>query len=257
MLACNTEQNRSANSSATNASEGLSRQFLGGVWTNQSFVEAIKKHDSPYNRFDCTELYFDAASQGDTLWLNRCQLDVAQIAYTRPNADTLFIADWQQKGAHIVRLGNDALKLINHNDETETVFVRSDKNYIESEQMPPFKYSFRQFMNDNTIAGNYSIIYPESAAKREVVFKSDGTLSGLSDFSKYTLWVGGDKGGMCSENIMSFNNMQIDTLYGWHQRGDTLLLCNLKALHTADEKPQYEFNKIAIKMLRQQPTGIK
>jgi hypothetical protein len=256
VLACQNAQSPTAAHTTTGEADGLNRQFLAGVWTNQAFVEAVEKHDSPYNRFDCTELYFDAAVQADTLWLNRCQLDVAQLAYTHKGKDTLFIADWQQKGASIVRLGNDALRLINHNNQQNTVFVRAAERYIEGEQMPPFKYSYRRLINEQTISGNYQIIYPSSAAKREVLFNGDGSLSGLSDFSKYTLWIGGDKGSMCSENIMSFNNMQIDTLYGWHQRGDTLLLCNLKNVGTDDGKPQYEFNKIAIKLLRQQPTDL-
>ncbi|MBK8471592.1 MAG: hypothetical protein IPL33_05000 [Sphingobacteriales bacterium] len=74
---------------------------------------------------------------------------------------------------------------------------------------------------------------------------------------KYTLWVGGDIASMCTENLISFNNLQIDTLYGWHQRGDTLLLCTLKNQSLPDEKPEYIFDKIAIKMLRESATEIK
>jgi 3-hydroxybutyryl-CoA dehydrogenase len=243
-----------SSSSATTAT--ADRDAWSGVWTNQAFVTALEKRDSPYNQYNCTEIYF--APKSDTLWFNSCQLEVGQFGYTRRGKDTLYIADWSKKGVSIVRLGDNALQFIDHNfDDEKTIYVRSEPRYIEAETMPPFEYSYRRRLNAHTIAGKYHITHPTSAANREVMFGEDGALQGLSDFSKYTLWVGGDIASMCTENLISFNNLQIDTLYGWHQRGDTLLLCTLKNQSLPDEKPEYIFDKIAIKMLRESATEIK
>ncbi len=222
-------------------------QFYG-VWTNVAFEQAVRNHNAPYNQYDCTELYI-SPQKTDSLWLVHCQMEVALLGYQPKGKDTLFIAEWQQKGVSIVLQPDHTLQLINHNNQTETLFTKADPAYIEAEQMPPFSYSYRKFMNANTIAGTY--IDPQKPAVGKVEFNADGTTKGINRYKNYTLWVGGDYASMCQNNLISLNNGIIDTLFGWQQTGDTLAFFALKNVAQPDEKPEYIYHNKALVLLKQ------
>lgn len=219
-----------------------------GVWTNQAFQQAVKNQKDPYNQYDCTEIYIDP-SLPDSLWLIRCQMDVALLGYKFKANDSLFIAEWQQKGVTIALQPDQTLKLINHNDQTETLFTKAEDAYIEAEEMPPFKYAYRKFINAHTIAGTY--IDPKKPTIGKVEFRTDGATKGLGGYNKYTLWVGGDYASMCQNNVLSLNNGAIDTLFGWQQNGDSLAFFTLKNKALPDEKPEYVYKDKALVLVKQ------
>lgn len=254
-----TNEQGSFGNASTNAdihANNTPTEWYYGVWTNKSFADAVVRQNAPYNRFNCTEFAI-SPEMPDSLWVVRCQTDVALMPFQRKGRDTLLIAQWQQKGVSLVRIDSTTLSFIDHNNGNQSeLFVRANPQYVEKETIPPFRYAHRRLLNSSLIAGDYAIAYPKNAAGKEVHFGEDGSLSGLSNFNKYTLWVGGTQGTSCKENVLSFNNGEIDTLYGWQKSADSLFLISLQNAKKSDKNLTYQYSKVAIKMVRRRENFI-
>lgn len=71
-----------------------------------------------------------------------------------------------------------------------------------------FTWIFQQYLNEKFIAGNYSLYKEGSPKSDEVVFTTDGEVSGLADYNTYNICFSGDCVAETEKphNIISFGN---------------------------------------------------
>ncbi len=112
------------------------------------------------------------------------------------------------------------------------VYYKADEKYIQPNGR--FKESFTAAFNDASIAGSYTVISNNKLRGNQVIFNTNGSVSGLSDGYFYRCCIGGDCLETTSEPANTFtliNNTPPDETWSWQfdNSGEQLTLKKIKA----------------------------
>lgn len=128
--------------------------------------------------------------------------------------------------------GTIKMMIAGHDYPLPLVYYKADEKYIQPNGR--FKESFTAAFNDASIAGSYTVISNNKLRGNQVIFNTNGSVSGLSDGYLYRCCIGGDCLETTSEPANTFtliNNTPPDETWSWQfdNSGEQLALKKLKA----------------------------
>ena len=224
---------------------------LDGHWLNKEYLDALQGNHSPQQvakslSFYTTELVFNQKN-GDSLVVFNGQVEFSNLPIKR-SGDTLRLKLNQDAQTEIIYSPID--KTLFFTDKTLNRvfrFVRADSSLIDKSYSP--KVAFPSAVNKATFEGSWNMVEHLSTQK-SVIFDRVGNIKGWDKYQNYTVCVNGD----CADNedgdVIFFGNKKKSDQYGFHSKGDSITVFELKQINDADEKPVYRHGLPLVLLVR-------
>lgn len=155
---------------------------ITGKYINHSHLETVSNSDTMNSPFYCTELtilandsvFIDTGSEGTKLAYKK-EGDVYLIENASSMGDMTFIV---------------------HDDSTvtliDTAWTKKNTNSEFKKVNPKSNWTFANFLNNEIIAGDYTLYENGKQTHKKVNFSIDGQVSGLDNLSNYSICYSGD-----------------------------------------------------------------
>lgn len=157
---------------------------LKGTFINQSYLDRSSDTLLSAIPFYCTELVFD---KPDSV-LVKNGFEEYTLKY-EIKKDTCFVKKaYQHQGVL-----KDLVLLVS----SDTSFVALEQDFTGSKLPAAFTKTsvfegFEYGLNKSTIAGKYAVVHPGAEQSEVITFAENGTIKGLSNFSKFSICYSGD-----------------------------------------------------------------
>ncbi len=128
----------------------------------------------------------------------------AKVAYRKEKDYFILLKAYQGKDM-IFTLNNDSsITLV----DSVWTGIPSNSNFKKVNKIEGYKWVFEYFLNENLIAGDYTLFKENKPTRRKVVFNPDGKVTGLDNFVKYSICFSGDCVGETEpvSNIITFQD---------------------------------------------------
>jgi hypothetical protein len=193
IVSCKSKANTGKLKQAANQTQLLISKLqpiIQGVWVKRDYIEKVNKTQSPIQANDkvigITTMHLNSAQiDGDSL--------IARVSYDNHQAGDVILKFEAGKNRSAMPFGENELGYSTQNGDTTLILYQYyNKQWVLTPYVKALKQStgndlqegINYLINKDLIAGTYS--FTDSLGKiKEVIFKDDGTVSGLSNFKRY------------------------------------------------------------------------
>lgn len=216
-----------------------------GVFVNQSLLNQLRIGIPGSSAFYCTLVDFYSA---DSARIEN-GIEVFNLAYKKEGDHYLLLEASNKGNMPFVLNENGSLTLID-TAWTELKVPSEFKNVSDSAHK-----NFEYVLNQLLIAGKYNAASKNVLLRDEVLFSADGKVSGISDYSSYSICYNGDCVGMSmpASNIISFQNSNgagEDFAFTFDAKNHSLKIYQLAA-PSDDIKGEREIEKLLFDLIKQ------
>lgn len=211
------------------------KPVIQGVWVKQDYIEKIIQTKSPIQATD-------KVTGITTMHINSAQIDgdslIVRVGYDNYQPGDVMLKFRPGKNRSAFLFGEDELGYSTQNNDTTLVLYQYyNKKWIPTPYVKALKKStgndlqegINFLINKGLIAGNYTL--KDSTGKvNDVVFKNDGTVSGLSNFKRYFVENSFESKKMNNLDQLTFNIFSSDEkTYTFKIENNSLNLYEVKA----------------------------
>lgn len=176
---------------------GICKEGISGRYINRTFLEQLPEKIPGTIPFYCLEIVFTGKDSAEIY----NGFEEFKLAYRKEDQDHVFMKAMQGNDLHFIITDKGDILLI---DSARTgLKINSEfRRVSEEEYGNSHKWVFEKFLNEKMLAGNYILSDKSKSSGEKVVLTSDGKVTGLRDYSAYSICCSGD----CTEETFPVSN---------------------------------------------------
>jgi hypothetical protein len=157
---------------------------IKGRFFNATFLEKFINSTPRNIPFYCTEMYF---FKPDSVEISN-GFEAYKLAYKK-EGDHFLLIEASFKGNMPFRLNNDSMITL---IDTAWTNIPSNSEFKKIPENKEAISSFDNYINEEVIAGEYSLYQPRNPDQHKVIFTTSGNVKGFGDYSSYSICYSGD-----------------------------------------------------------------